>query len=99
VGIVGAVLQKAVEETATDSESYSTVRAKETVSAEMGRRVEVEGHATYLFAPVTMIMGRAWLLGVDIVRVRWCVQAKRNNQLGSMALGFTSRTTSHVRPI
>ena len=50
------------------------------VSAGVSRRVKVEwrGHATYLFAPLTMMVGRARLVEVGMVRVcRWgCVQAK-----------------------
>ena len=50
-----------MEEAATDPETDPTVGAEETVSTRVvDRRVKVgEGQATYLFAPVTMIMGRA----------------------------------------
>ena len=62
-GVVGAALQDAVQEAATDPEAYASVRARRgtTVSAGVDGRVEVggRGHATYLFAPVTMMMGRA----------------------------------------
>ena len=64
MGIVWVVLQNAVEEAATDPEADPTVRAEEKVSAGMGRRVKLKRQATYLFAPVTMIIGRA---GVDMV--------------------------------
>ena len=45
----------------TDPEADPTVGAEETTSGRVvDRRVKVgEGQATYLFAPVTMIMGRA----------------------------------------
>ena len=45
----------------TDPEADPTVGAEETVSGRVvDRCVKVgEGQATYLFAPVTMIMGRA----------------------------------------
>ena len=64
MGIVWVVLQNAVEEAATDPEADPTVRAEETVSAGTGRRVKLKRQATYLFAPVMMIMRRA---GVDMV--------------------------------
>ena len=61
MGIVWVVLQNAVEEAVTDPEADPTVGAEETTSGRVvDRRVKVgEGQATYLFAPVTMIMGRA----------------------------------------
>lgn len=62
-----------MEETVTDPEAYPTVtrtRAEGGVSAGMGRRIASGWKdTTYLFAPVTMMMGRAGPLGVDIMRV------------------------------
>jgi hypothetical protein len=43
-GVVGAVLQDAVQQTATDPEAYATVLARRgTVSVGVGRRVKVGG--------------------------------------------------------
>jgi hypothetical protein len=67
-----------VDETVTDPEPYPTVtrrRAEGGVSAGMGRRTASGWkNTTYLFAPVTMMMGRAGPLGVDIMRVRVYVE-------------------------
>ena len=59
-GVVGAVLQDAVQQPAIDPEAYAIFRARRGTV----RRVKVggRGHATYLIAPVTMIMvAHDWL--------------------------------------